>query len=294
MSFILDALKKSEIERQRQAIPGLMDSGLAPRARGFPVWAIALVVLLGINLIVLGYVLTQRGAPPAGASGAGSPAAASRAGSSGGTPGTLPPVPAAARAALTAPAAGVPATESPAAGGPTPGTLDAGGPAPESAAAGSPAATPAPAEAASDAPASAEHFSPMDAAPVYAPEIPADIPAAGSGAAAARAPLIPSEHTSHRRQAVASNPSPAVDEKPDTETLPTINEIDLTGQPALSGLHLDVHVYATNPADRFVYINMHKYREGSTLQEGPILERIRRDGVILNFNGLRFVLPRQQ
>ena len=34
MSFILDALKKSEIERQRQAIPGLMDSGTAPaRAR---------------------------------------------------------------------------------------------------------------------------------------------------------------------------------------------------------------------------------------------------------------------
>ena len=29
MSFILDALKKSEIERQRQTIPGLMDSGPA-------------------------------------------------------------------------------------------------------------------------------------------------------------------------------------------------------------------------------------------------------------------------
>jgi hypothetical protein len=29
------------------------------------------------------------------------------------------------------------------------------------------------------------------------------------------------------------------------------------------------------------------------LQEGPTVERIRRDGVVLDFQGLRFVLPRQ-
>jgi len=77
------------------------------------------------------------------------------------------------------------------------------------------------------------------------------------------------------------------------ELLPSINEINLTGAQALPELHLDVHVYATKPADRFVYINMRKYHEGNTLQEGPVLERIRRDGVVLNYQGLRFVLPRQ-
>ena len=61
----------------------------------------------------------------------------------------------------------------------------------------------------------------------------------------------------------------------------------------LPELHLDVHVYATKPSDRFVYINMRKYHEGNTLQEGPVLERIRRDGVVLEYQGLRFVLPRQ-
>ncbi len=76
--------------------------------------------------------------------------------------------------------------------------------------------------------------------------------------------------------------------------LPSISEINLSGEQALPDLHLDVHVYATTPAERFVYINMRKYREGATLQEGPILERIRRDGVVLNFHGVRFVLPRQQ
>jgi general secretion pathway protein B len=84
------------------------------------------------------------------------------------------------------------------------------------------------------------------------------------------------------------------DSKADQEVLPSISEINLTGQQALPELHLDVHVYATKPAERFVYINMRKYREGATLTEGPVLERIRRDGVVLDFQGLRFVLPRQQ
>jgi general secretion pathway protein B len=75
--------------------------------------------------------------------------------------------------------------------------------------------------------------------------------------------------------------------------LPTINEINLSGAQSLPELHLDVHVYATRPAERFVYINMRKYHEGAALQEGPTVERIRRDGVILNYQGLRFILPRQ-
>ena len=83
------------------------------------------------------------------------------------------------------------------------------------------------------------------------------------------------------------------DDKSDQEVLPTISELDLTGANALPEMHLDVHVYATKAAERFVYINMRKYREGATLAEGPVLERIRRDGVVLDYHGLRFVLPRQ-
>ena len=59
MSFILDALKKSELERQRQSVPGLVDSGVArPRSR-LPAWAIALALLLAVNLLVLLFVLTR-------------------------------------------------------------------------------------------------------------------------------------------------------------------------------------------------------------------------------------------
>jgi general secretion pathway protein B len=77
------------------------------------------------------------------------------------------------------------------------------------------------------------------------------------------------------------------------EVLPTINEITLSGAQTLPELHLDVHVYATRPAERFVYVNMRKYHEGAVLEEGPTVERIRRDGVVLNYQGLRFLLPRQ-
>jgi general secretion pathway protein B len=233
MSFILDALKKSEVERQRQAIPGLMDSHpLPPRAK-FPLWAVALIALLVVNLAILAVVF-MRGGTQAGAGAAPSPAPVS-------APAQAPPSPA------------------------------------------------APARATPD------HFSPMDAAPpVYAPEVPPaqDNPSPAGTRRSARAGSSSDGAIHHE----ARSPDPVLTEESpaDGEVLPTINEINLAGQPALADLHLDVHVYATKPSERFVYINMRKYREGATLAEGPVLESIRRDGVVLNYQGLRFVLPRQQ
>jgi general secretion pathway protein B len=226
MSFILDALKKSEIERQRQTVPGLMDTRMTRRRSRLPFWAVALAVLLGMNLLVLTFVLTRKSASPTHASQAA------------GTP--------------SAPAAAVP---------------------PET-----------------------EHFSPLDAAPVYAPEIPV---AADANPSTIRPPIarkppsdglgIPAVHATHHPDPMLSD----ADAKAEQEVLPSINEINLTGPQALPELHLDVHVYATRAADRFVYVNMRKYHEGGTLQEGPTVERIRRDGVVLSYGGLRFLLPRQ-
>jgi general secretion pathway protein B len=217
MSFILDALKKSEMERQRQSVPGLMDTRLVQRRHRLPVWAVALGVLLAVNLLGLVFVLSRKSSNDTGPR----PVAAARV-----------------------------------------------------------AATPAP----------QQHFSPLDPAPQYAPEIPV-----------APAEQSPSEDAATATRAVAAHPV----RKPDPtltdeeasadnqEVLPSINEISLAGAQSLPELHLDVHVYATRPAERFVYINMRKYHEGGKLQEGPSVERIRRDGVVLNYQGLRFILPRQ-
>ncbi len=235
MSFILDALKKSEAARQRQMTPGLIEPGFKAPRRGLPLWAIALLILLGINLIVLSVILVGR------ATRASNEAAA--------TPTAAP------------------------------------APAPASTSTSTPASTPAPAPMPAPAPApTAKPFSPMDGSPVDAPEIP--LSPAGSAAALPR-----------RRSAAPPAPSTPLRARPrpveDEEILPTIDALNLRGADALPPLHLDVHVYATNPADRFVYINSHKYAEGSMLREGPTVERIRRDGVVLNYHGIRFLLPRR-
>lgn len=231
MSFILDALKKSELERQRQSVPGLVDSGVArPRSR-LPAWAIALALLLAVNLLVLLFVLTRSFLASSHA-----PAAAAK------------------ESQVIQP----PATAAPVA--------DKG------------------------------DFSPLDA-PVYAPEVPVAPPL--SAAALIPAPdaaksvnggAPPFSIKAHRRDPLLTDEDYKAN---DEELLPTINEVTLTGAQALPELHLDVHVFATRPAERFVYVNMRKYHEGATLQEGPTIERIRRDGVILNYQGLRFLLPRQ-
>jgi general secretion pathway protein B len=258
MSFILDALKKSEIERQRQNVPGLMDTGPAPRRPRFPVWAIALAALLGVNLTVLVIVLARGGWPslsarPTAETRAAAPAASGAASS------VQAPAP-----VSTAPLASAPSASSPA-------------PLPQSV----PASPSAAAPPAADSNPPDHHFSPMDAAPpVYAPEIPAESePPAGASSA---------PRTRERDPLLTTG-----GDKADQEVLPTISELDLTGANALPDLHLDVHVYATKPAERFVYINMRKYQEGNTLAEGPVLEHIRRDGVVLDYRGVRFLLPRQ-
>ena len=54
MSFILDALKKSERERNRQAGPSLMEMRVAPPRSGLPTWGI---VIGGVMLLNLGLLL---------------------------------------------------------------------------------------------------------------------------------------------------------------------------------------------------------------------------------------------
>jgi general secretion pathway protein B len=59
MSFILDALKKSESDRQRQNGPALFEVKVAPRRVGLPLWAVTIGVLLGVNLIIVMWMLLR-------------------------------------------------------------------------------------------------------------------------------------------------------------------------------------------------------------------------------------------
>jgi len=73
---------------------------------------------------------------------------------------------------------------------------------------------------------------------------------------------------------------------------PTVlSELPEALQRTIPTLNLDIHVYHAMPGRSFVVINSRRYQAGDTLHEGPFLERITADGVVLAQQGNRFLLP---
>src|SRR5688572_18371998 len=103
MSFILDALRKSEHERQRQSGPGVADWRAVTAARStFPIWAMAIASLLAVNLIVV-LIFSLRGSFSEPASVAAAPAGATSPSPIQSSASIVPPVPPPAAAATPAP-----------------------------------------------------------------------------------------------------------------------------------------------------------------------------------------------
>lgn len=229
MSFILDALKKSEADRQREASPGIADVPIGSRVQLAPRWLRLVVVLLAVNLIALVVVLLR----PEGLFDGDAPQA-----------GTRPSTPTAANAATNVPAV----DEAPRA----------------------PAAEPLPSERA--------------VSTSRSPNAPAEsTPPAAAAAVETSAP--PARDTATE---AATVPAPESD-----EAWLTLNELRATGAVDLPDMHIDLHVYSTNPAERFVFINMNQYRENAVLDNGARVRRITPDGVVLDYRGTQILLPRE-
>jgi general secretion pathway protein B len=257
MSFILDALKKSENERQRKIGPSLADVQVRGRSSEKPWWAFAVGGLLLVNLTVLVIVLVRNDDSATQAS---SPVIQQQAPATAQPPGravttTTPP---ATRTEVHVEAQSAPIAPA--------GSRD-------------PSVRSLADEATVDSGAQA-----------YPPENPELAAAAGvpDGPAIVRPIQAPSVSPS---AGPAPQPRPRPAEEPQ-EVLPTFRELGGTAT-NLPELHLDIHVHSPMPAERFVFVNMRKYIEGQSLSEGPSVERITADGVILNHRGLRFLLPRQ-
>lgn len=128
MSFILDALKKSESDRQRQSGPALFEVKVAPRRSALPLWGLALGALLAVNLAIVAWMLLRKPAlhadtaPPPGIASAPAATPAPAPSTPAPTVVTPPPVTAPPVSAGTVPAGTVanddeaPATETPPAG----------------------------------------------------------------------------------------------------------------------------------------------------------------------------------
>lgn len=115
---------------------------------------------------------------------------------------------------------------------------------------------------------------------------------AGRGATGSSAAASAAKRSDNTAARVAPS-APTSDGNSAYANLPTMNEAIVSGILSVPPLHLDIHVYSPSPAERFVFINMAKYREGERLQEGPSVEEITESGVIMIHQGSRFLLSRE-
>jgi general secretion pathway protein B len=249
MSFILDALKKSESDRQRQASPALFEVKVAAPRRKFPLWAAGLAVLLGVNVVVLAWVLLRQ------------PEAA------------VAPAP-----AIATPNVAAPMASNAAANGAPPGMVTV------------PATVTLPTTV----------NIPIDSAPTVSVNPRAQEPGiVGSGSRPPLAeepllqghePAVPPDYDSRDyRPAITPAQAGAIAAARRNGELPTRDEVLAQGN-SLPDMRLDLHVYAANPAERFVFINMRKLREGESLPEGVRVDEITPNGVELSYRGKQFAL----
>lgn len=299
MSFILDALRKSEHARERRTLPGLADVPVAHAQRPrVPRFLIVLGALLAVNLLVLLVVLLRPAHDAAAGPGSSAPGSANGgAGSASGANG------ASASGATVRPVA--PAPTGPLPDGRTAGTRDvrslqdeAGGGVDD---APPPYVEPPPVRRDPTLDSGARVQRSNDPIPVVPDGVQTGL-VPKEFLVDANAP--PPRPTRNASAASRSGSGPASNtgtgatygnagSTAQTYGVPSINDLAPQATAGLPTLAISLHVYGSQPADRFVVLNGRRYQEGAQLQEGPTLERITTDGVILNHRGLRFLLPRQ-
>ena len=74
--------------------------------------------------------------------------------------------------------------------------------------------------------------------------------------------------------------------------IPTLRMMSREFQQRLPEMNVNVYVYSADPSERFVIVNMDKYRAGQRIADGPILQEITADSMILKYSGKLFRLQR--
>ncbi len=71
-----------------------------------------------------------------------------------------------------------------------------------------------------------------------------------------------------------------------------IHQIDFAIRKEIPPIKLTVHIYDPEPEKRMILLNGNKYNVGDTIEEVITIEDITQDGVLLSFQGTRFLLPK--
>lgn len=72
--------------------------------------------------------------------------------------------------------------------------------------------------------------------------------------------------------------------------VPLLEELPPQVQRKIPKMALNVVSYSEDPARRFVMIDLAMYKEGQIVPSGPRVDKITADGVILSYQGTRFLL----
>ena len=272
MSYILDALRKSEQQRQRGAAPTLLAAqaaDAAPRRPNVLLYGLLVAAFLGMG-IAIGVLRPWRAEEPVLQPTAVKPSDGVA---------VRPPEPGAVRP----PEPGA---------GRSPEPVTAERKPPEAAAPPtSPAPASAPVEIAGRAerqasvPASAAQSAPVAAGGALTAQVPAPAAAAnGVPSATATAPANMGLPPTPDKPPVAG-PADALPQR----TLVTFAELPVSIQQEIPKLSILFHLYSGNPKDRLVGINDRMLREGDSVEPGLGLEQITPDGMILTYKGYRFL-----
>jgi general secretion pathway protein B len=88
--------------------------------------------------------------------------------------------------------------------------------------------------------------------------------------------------------------APLAEEPADSLSLdaPRWDDLPANVRSGLPAPRIDVHVFAREPARRFVLINLRKHKEGDVLDEGATIDAILADGIVLSYQGQRYRVGR--
>lgn len=293
MSYILDALRKSERQRQTGQVPTLPALASDPAPRRQPWLAVLVVALLLFNAVGLGYLwfkgsnkmpaATEQVPTTSALPQSTGPAAETKA------PSTIakgaPPKAAKAPVPQTKPQ--VPGPAHPAASGLASGP---GFPAPP----GRPGTAGLPKPSGGVPPGTPPSPLPVNPpAPLPAQALPAPppLPSRGPAAERERPPMVavPSPPMWPRERHADDDDSPRPARPGDPPLLRTMPADFRERVPALK---INLYAYSEAPAERFAIIDMKKYRVGDRIPGGALLLEMRADSLVLDLDGTRFRIPR--
>jgi general secretion pathway protein B len=259
MSYILEALKKAQAERQLGNAPTIHAPQVEAVQPGVAASRKPLFIGLGAGALVVALVAVlvwQRGPAPVAA-----PASVP-----GSAPAAVPPV-----------AATLPAAPSVAAGSASNTLVVSAPPAPSE---------PAPVLASRSAHVAEAPARPAPAAvPRAGQEAPASTAPARAPAPAAPAPRAAAVSAPVQTTAPASAPAPVSSPE---DSLPYLHQLPDTIQRDLPRVSFGGYMYSANPADRLLLVDKALRHEGEEVAPGLVLEKLLPKAAVMNFRGVRY------